>query len=176
MQALSFIVDGEFFAIDVSLVQTVVRKIPITPVPTAPGEIVGIANFKGRVISVLCLQAYLERTDALQRGRGFESFSTVIFKPISGDEDQLGLAIDEAGDLINIDESDAKPYVHPTQSKGHSCISSIVEIEGTLYRIVDLHQISDGYKTKKEHAHSKNKANADKEKNGNNTENIETGD
>jgi len=146
VEALSFIIDGEFFAIDVSLVQTVVRKLPVTPVPTAPGEIVGIANFKGRVITVLCLNSFLESTDYRSEGEAPKAVSTVIFKPMSGDDDQLGLVIDKAGDLINVHDDDAMPYVHPSQSEGYSCISSIAEIEGALYRIVDLYQITEKYK------------------------------
>jgi len=153
MEALSFIVDGEFFAIDVSLVQTVVRKIPVTPVPTAPDEIVGIANFKGRVITVLSLHRFLEFVEAKPENKHGGVYSTVIFKPLYGDEDQLGLAIDKAGDLIDILVSEVKPYVHPSQEEGYSCISSIVEIDGTLYRIVDLHQISDRYKSAGDQSH-----------------------
>jgi len=153
MKALSFIVDGEFFAIDVSLVQTVVRKIPVTPIPTAPDEIIGIANFKGRVITVLCLHSFLESVDAVPEKQHEGVYSTVIFKPLYGDEDQLGLAIDKAGDLIDIIESDTKPYVHSSTPGGHSCISSIAETNGTLYRIVDIHQISDKYKSTTDLSH-----------------------
>lgn len=153
MEALSFIVDGEFFAIDVSFVQTVVRKSPVTPVPTAPEEIIGIANFKGRVITVLCLNTFLERTERENTGNLDKTYSTVIFKPLSGDEDQLGLAIDKAGDLINIHEDDIKPYAQSSQSEGYTCISSIVEIEGTLYRLIDLHKISNKYKSATDQSH-----------------------
>ena len=147
MEALSFIVDGEFFAIDVSFVQTVVRKIPVTPVPTASDEIIGIANFKGRVITVLCLHSFLERSGNKRDIQSDSTFNTVIFKPLFGDEDQLGLSIERAGDLIVINEEDTKPYAQSSQSEGYTCISAIVEIEGTLYRLIDLHKISDKYKS-----------------------------
>jgi len=166
MEALSFIVDGEFFAIDVAFVQTVVRKIPVTPVPTAPDEIVGIANFKGRVITVLCLHTLLEFGEDKPENKPGGVFNTVIFKPLSGDEDQLGLTIDKTGDLIDIIEDDAKPYVHSSEARGHSCISSIVETDGTLYRIVDLHQISDRYKMATDQSHKLAPANINTDTNG----------
>jgi len=145
MEALSFIVDGEFFAIDVSLVQTVVRKIPVTPVPTAPDEIVGIANFKGRVITVLCLKSLLERSESKPLRHPDQTYNTVIFKPLYGDEDQFGLVIDKSGDLIKISKEDTNPYFHSAEPESYSCFSSIAEIDGTLYRMVDLHQISERY-------------------------------
>ena len=147
MEALSFIIDGEYFAVDVSFVQTVVRKLPVTPVPTASGEIIGISNFKGRVITVLCLSSFLERPENPPDRHSEELFNTVIFKPLFADEDQLGLAIDKAGDLIKIQDEDIKPYTHSFQPENFTCISSIIEIEGVLYRIINLHAISDSYKS-----------------------------
>jgi len=174
MEALSFIVDGEFYAIDVSLVQTVVRKIPVTPVPTAPDEIIGIANFKGRVITVICLHSFLEFVEAKPERQPGSVYSTVIFKPLYGDEDQFGLAIDKAGDLIDIIKSDTKPYFHSAEPEGHSCISSIVEIDGALYRIVDLHQISDRYKSAGDQLHKLTPASINSDNNGTNPVTHET--
>jgi len=154
MEALSFIVDNEFFAVDVSYVQTVVRKIPVTLVPTAPDEVLGIANFKGRVITILCLNTFLERPEGGADRELNKTISAVIFKPMYGDEDQLGLAIDKTGDLIEMLDEDTKPYVHSGQADGHSCISSIAETNGSLYRIIDLNQISERYKSASDFSHS----------------------
>ena len=141
MKGLSFTVDGELYAVDVTLVQKVARRLAFTPVPSSPGEVIGIANLKGRVVTVLSLNRLLGICDSGDTGR---YVNTIVFKSHSGAEDQMGLAIDKPGNLIYFD-SDAirSPPITDTVQNHH--ISGVTEIDEVFYRIVDIESILKNY-------------------------------
>jgi len=142
VRGLSFIVDGELYAVDVTLVQKVARKLAITPVPSAPEEIVGIANLKGRVVTVLSLTKLLGAT-----GQGHDNLyvNTIVFKSSTNSEDQMGLAIEKPGNLITIGENAIRS---PNAAQGVAedfCISGVTEIGDSFYRIIDIEAIEKKY-------------------------------
>ena len=138
MRGLSFLVSGELYTVDVTLVEKVARKLAVTPVPSAPREVIGIANLKGRVVTVLSLNKLL--------GIDMESCSkrninTIVFKSGSGGEDQLGLAVEKPGDLINITDDAIRSPPVSAGSEDIFCISGVTEIDGRFYRIIDIEAI-----------------------------------
>jgi len=142
MRGLSFIVENELYAVDVIPVQKVARKLAVTPVPSAPCEVVGIANLKGRVVTVLSLNKLLGNNDINGSQR---NVNTIIFKSNSGTEDQMGIAIDKPGNLIYIDNDAIRsPPVTP-ETETVPYISGVAEIGEDFYRIVDIESIRRKY-------------------------------
>ena len=138
MRGLSFTVGDELFAVDVTLVQKVARKLAITPVPSAPDEVIGIANLKGRVVTVLSLCRILgdgQNCDAEQY------VNTIVFKSGLGSEDQMGLAVEKPGNLIDIDFGDIKSPPVTASTQGNFCISGVAEADEVFYRIIDIESI-----------------------------------
>ena len=138
MRGLSFIVDGELYAVDVTLVQKVARMLAVTPVPTAPAEVLGIANLKGRVITVLSLCKLLGSEKPCVAAL---YVNTIVFKSGSSHEDQMGLAIEKPGNLIDIDSNAIRPPPLTTDTDENFCISGVTEINDTFYRIIDINSI-----------------------------------
>ena len=138
MRGLSFIVGSELYAVDVTLVQKVARKLAITPVPSSPSEVVGIANLKGRVVTVLSLDRILGDDELCQAER---YMNTIVFKSGSGNDDQMGLAVDTPGNLIDIDSNDIRPPPLNANDRGSFCISGVAEIDNEFYRIIDIDSI-----------------------------------
>lgn len=50
--AVTFTLDGHWYALDISAVQYVVHAVEITPLPRAPDSVAGIINVRGRVVPV----------------------------------------------------------------------------------------------------------------------------
>jgi len=128
-------------------VQEVTRNMTVTPIPTAPPTVVGIANMKGRVVTILDLAALLRRG----RDKGGEAYavrtvSAVIFKPFAGSEDQMGLLIDKPGDLIEISEKQILPPPLTIGAEEKTYILGIAEVEENLYRIINIHSIVNRFK------------------------------
>ena len=135
MRCLSFYAGGEFFAVDVTLVQKVVRNMTFTPIPAAPPAVAGIANIKGGIVTLLSL------TELLGRERGKRAATAVVFKSLTNENDQMGLLVDQPGDLIDIEESVILPPPLPEEGEEKFCVSGIAETDGKLYRIINIDSI-----------------------------------
>jgi len=138
VRGLSFTVGGELYAVDVTLVQKVARKLAITPVPSAPKEVIGIANLKGRVVTVLSLDKLLGTYDSCDMT---SYVNTIVFKSSSGNEDQMGLAVEKPGNLIDIENSAIRSPPATADNRESFCISGVTEIEDSFYRIIDVDYI-----------------------------------
>ena len=145
MRCLSFFADDEFYAVDVTLVQKVVRKMVVTPVPTAPGAVVGIANLKGRVVTLLDLGCLLGRVKKLT-DISADIVDAVVFKSLSGGANQTGLVIDKPGNLIDVDDDAISLPPLTTDSEECYCISGIAEVDDRLYRIISIDSIIERFK------------------------------
>jgi len=138
VRGLSFLVDDELYAVDVTLVQMVARMLAITPVPSAPEEIVGIANLKGKVVTVLSLSKLL---DTERPNETVLYANTIVFKYGSSLEDQMGLAVERPGNLIEIDIDAIRSPPVSTDTEEGFCISGVIEIDDLFYRILDVESI-----------------------------------
>ena len=151
MRVLSFTVAGEYYAVDVNPVQAVTRKMTITPVLAAPAEISGIANVKGRVVTVISLYQLLGYNNKTEDKRDITSVNSIVFKADSGSgEHFMALTIDKPGVLIDIDEKDIKTISPSAKQEESFCVSKIAEVENTLYRIIDIEAIAKQYETDEE--------------------------
>ena len=139
IRSLSFFADGELYAVDVSLVQKIARNIEITPVPMVPSAVAGIANLKGKAITLLSLASLLKRQGASNHVP--DKANAVVFKPFTGEDDQMALIIDRPGDLVEIDSASIVPPPLAEDAEAALCISGVAEANGTLYRILDINSI-----------------------------------
>ena len=125
-----------------TLVQKVARNLEVTPVPAAPEAIAGIANMKGRVVTILSLAALFGRGRGKYAGiRGAQTVNAVVFKSLTGGDDQMGLLIDRPGDLIEIGEKKIRPLSLKTGAEEKFYLSGMAEVEGNLYRIINIEAI-----------------------------------
>ena len=148
MRALSFFVGGELFAIDVTLVEKVSRRMIVTPIPTAPDAVIGITNMKGKVVTLFNLHELLGHTERRSDKRTFETINAIIFKAVAGDEAQMGLSIEKPGELIYISDDIVCSPAQVTGTEESFCITGIAELNNRLYRIVDIVSIINKYKTR----------------------------
>ena len=146
MKVFSFLVNDEFYAVDVALVQRVVQKMTVTPVPSAPDEVIGIANLKGRVITVLNLCVLLGDKKKHDIEYGSRAVKAIIFKTFSGSEEQFGLLIDKPGSLVEINDNTIRPLSRTGETDEGFCISGIAEINNVLLRIINIDSIISKFK------------------------------
>jgi len=136
MNFLSFVIKDKYYGLDVTFVQKVALNLRVTPVLTAPSYVVGISNIKGKVITVLDTLRLLGREETGNEGREREprEINAVVLKPFGSDENQAGLLIDKPGDLITAGEEE---MLSPEAA----------EIDGRIYRIIDVGSIIPGGNT-----------------------------
>jgi len=146
MRCLSFFTDNEFFAVDVTLVQKVARKMTVTPVPAAPDVVVGIVNLKGRVVTIFSLSQMLGRRVRRDEDHAADVVDAVVFKSFTGGENQIGLVIDKPGNLIDIDDDAISLPSLSTGAEESFCISGIAEVDNRFYRIISVSSIIERYR------------------------------
>lgn len=58
-QLCTFLLDGYLFGVPVPQVQEVIRYQPMTPIPLAPGAVVGLINLRGQIVVAIDLRRRL---------------------------------------------------------------------------------------------------------------------
>jgi len=96
MQILTFLLKDERYAIDITLVNTIENKMPLTPVPNSKKYVIGLISNRGSVIPVINTSLMLDDKDI---NNIFEKF--II---ISIGNEKLALAVNEIDDVVEIEE------------------------------------------------------------------------
>jgi chemotaxis signal transduction protein len=143
MKALSFFACGEWFAADVGAVSKVARNIGLTPVRAAPGEIAGIAGIKGKVVAMLDLAALRGQKPDKDRARHGRSVNAVVFKGTQDSPDEMGLVIEQPGELLDIDP---EQLARSRQESDAYFVAGHCDTGGTLYSIIDVNLITSRFK------------------------------
>jgi purine-binding chemotaxis protein CheW len=141
MRWLSFKIGGELFAVDVTTIQKVVRNMGYTPVPAAPRGIVGIANLKGKVVTLLDLATMDGRQSGAAGWRSARLVNAVVFKTFMDDGNQMGLRIDTPRGLIESDEVLPIPLETDDRDRDREYLSGLALVDEMLYRLIDVDAI-----------------------------------
>ena len=137
MEGLGLFADGELYAVDVTLVEKVVRNIKYTPVFAAPRAVAGITSMKGGMVTLLSL------SELLGRDRSARAVHAVIFKPLTDGNDQMGLLIDKPESIVSIDDNG---ILNADVLGETSVVTSFAEVGDKLYRIIDIDLINKQFK------------------------------
>lgn len=103
-------IDGTAFAIEAGLVQEVVRTPPVTPLPGAPGFLVGVAAHRGDVVAIVDLARLLGRGDTHRRDRSRMAIARA-------DGMVVGLLADEVLGLVRVPSTAVQPPPLGTEDK-----------------------------------------------------------
>jgi purine-binding chemotaxis protein CheW len=106
MQALTFQLGDEVFALDIRSVREIIQHGPITTVPLMPGFVRGVINLRGAVVPVIDLHARFGRSPALPG----KKTCVVIFDALrQGERTELGLMVDAVSEVVDIPEHAIEP-------------------------------------------------------------------
>jgi purine-binding chemotaxis protein CheW len=64
VQMVGFVIAGEFFGVDILVVQEIIKDIKITAIPDSPDFVKGVINLRGNIIPIINLAKRLKLTDA----------------------------------------------------------------------------------------------------------------
>ncbi len=128
-QVLVFEACGERFALPLDAVTEVQPLPPVTRVPTAPAEVIGITNLRGRVLTVFGLGPCL--------GIPAEAPSTtyLIVLDLQDPELTVGLAVERIGDVRRVPL--AVLDAPPPQEGAPSALAAVFEVDGQVVGLLD---------------------------------------
>lgn len=134
-QYCTFTLGDQLFGIDVMSVQEVVRYQQMTEVPLAPGEIKGLINLRGRIVTAIDLRTRLEMPP-----RDGEELPQNIIVHGRHDADVVSLLVDEIGDVLYVDEDSFERAPDTLRGKWRELILGAYKLEKRLLLVLDVEQ------------------------------------
>jgi purine-binding chemotaxis protein CheW len=126
----TFHVGKLLIGVDVDQVQEVRAAEIVTPVPLAPDSVTGIINLRGQIVTVIDARQRL----GLPTG---DEHADPVYAVIRNDGEAIGLAVDRAGDVIEVDASDFEDVPDTVRSAIRSFVSGVYKLEGAQLLVLD---------------------------------------
>jgi chemotaxis signal transduction protein len=127
LQVIVFELGGQMHACDVLLVEEVVTKLAIHPLPDMPPRLLGVVRLRGELIPVLDVAPLL----ALTLGDGQP---TVLV--LDDGERRVGIAADYVHDVLTLSPGSLRPA-----PGGDAHVAAVAHVDGVLYTLVDLAEV-----------------------------------
>lgn len=138
MQALTFDLRGETFALEAGLVREVLDLGPETTVPGAPAFVDAVINFRGRVIPLADLRVAF----GMERGAAtIDSRIVVIEHDLDGEPTLIGLRADKVHEVTIIEPADTEEVPRVGLRWRADFIRRLARRDGDVVVVPDLAQI-----------------------------------
>lgn len=138
IEALTFDLQGETFALEAGLVREVLDLLPETQVPGAPSFVEAVINFRGRVIPLVDLRV------AFEMERSAPTIDTriiVIEHALDGEPTLIGLRADKVHEVTTITDETTEDVPRIGLRWRTDFIRRLARRDGDLIVIPDLDQI-----------------------------------
>lgn len=129
-QYCTFHVGDLLLALDVGVIQEVLRYQQMTRIPTAPSTIRGLVNLRGQIVVAYDLR---RRLGLSPNTDGHEPFNIVI----RGDDGVVSLLVDEIGDVLTIPESAIEPLPSTVTPGLRELMMGLVRLDTRLLMLLD---------------------------------------
>ncbi len=118
-----FEVCGRDYALDVTMVREIVRSREITPLPSAPALIEGVAELRGGIVPVLDLGRVLGNENSAVTNR-----SRIVVLECNGMV--LGLLVDAATEVLSVDPAMLEDVPELATQTGYDVVCGVVRRPG----------------------------------------------
>jgi purine-binding chemotaxis protein CheW len=95
IEAVTFSLANERYAIEAAVVREVVRLVHLTPVPGAGAFLAGVTNLRGEMLAVIDLRRFFDLPE-----KGLTDLSRVIV--LGADRSEFGVLADQAHDIVRL--------------------------------------------------------------------------
>jgi purine-binding chemotaxis protein CheW len=133
IEYLAFLLAGDTYAVQISFIAEILKPPPITEVPRAPRDVIGVMSVRGRLVTVIDLRRRFRLNEHPADRK------TRILLVETGEE-QIGLLVDEVLQVYRLADSEIEPaQVLGGDQPAH--IAGIGRPEGALLILIDLKPI-----------------------------------
>ena len=130
---LAFVLAGDTYAIQIAFIAEILKPPPLTTVPRAPREVIGVMSVRGRLVTVVDLRRRFHLAEQAADRK------TRILLVETGDE-HIGLLVDEVLQVYRLADTEIEPAaVLGGDQPAH--IAGIGRPEGALLILIDLKPI-----------------------------------
>lgn len=137
LHLIEFKVGNELYAVGIEQVKEVVLTPPITPLPMTPYYILGIANVRGDVLTMVDIKARIVAKENLSRPQS--TFTLVLENSLQ----RIGVVVEDMPSSTIVFEDELEEPPHFSEEKGNQkWILNIIKSEGKLILLIDLNQLT----------------------------------
>jgi len=136
IELVAFNVCDQKYCIEITQIREIRRWSPVTVLPHAPSEILGVMNLRGAVIPIFDLACYfgLGRTNANER-------NVVIICAVKNRS--VGILVESVSEIISIDPNEIQETPNVKSAVTKSVIQGVLSVEGEMARLISLDPIVD---------------------------------
>lgn len=138
IEALTFDLQGETFALEAGYVREVLDLLPETPVPGAPPFVGAVINFRGRVIPLVDLRMAFGMSVGETT---IDNRIVVIEHPLDGEPTLIGLRADKVHEVTTITADTTEEAPRVGMRWRADFIRRLVRRDGDVIVLPDLDQI-----------------------------------
>lgn len=134
-QVLTFTLGSEIYAVDILRVREIRGWSPVTPLPAAPSDVLGILNLRGSVVPIIDLRRRLR----LARVESTASTVVVLLTvTTAAGSHEFGVVVDGVSDVVDVPAENIRETPH-LGSQGHSkFIECLATSGGNMLILLDL--------------------------------------
>lgn len=127
-QVIAFRIGGEVHACDIQLVEEVVTRRRVHPLPDMPPRLLGMLRLRGDLVPVLDVAPLLELE--------LQAEVPAILVVAVGDS-RLGVAVDATHEVVSLSPADYRPAPHGGADRDRY-VAGVARVNGALVNLVDL--------------------------------------
>ncbi len=131
---LTFQVADEEYGIEINAVREIIGTLPITPVPGAPPEMLGVLNLRGKVIPVISMRARFGRPPG-------EAHAQNVILVVDGRSGPIGLFADRVLEVAKFNETDTEPPPAYGLAVDTTMVAAIGKSQGKIRILLDIQRV-----------------------------------
>ncbi|HEV8657441.1 MAG TPA: chemotaxis protein CheW [Thermoanaerobaculia bacterium] len=138
LEALTFAIAGELYAIDIENVVEIVTVRPITRIPNADPSIVGIFSLRGAIVTLIDVRRRLGHRDA--EGGGLDERVVVV----QHGGEMLGFIVDRVLRVVKVDADSLEPHPIAHASEQDESVRGVFRHGEALTMLIALDRVLNG--------------------------------
>ncbi len=140
VQLVIFKLDKEAFGVDIALVESIIKMMPVTRLPQAPEFVEGVINLRGKIMPVIDLRKRL----AIGLSESTRETRMVV---VALGATTVAMVVDEVNEVLRINDDIVEVPPAISQSIDSHFITGIAKIGEELVILLDLSKVLDMVET-----------------------------
>ncbi len=132
---LTFVLGADVFGVELARVKEILSPPPITPVPRAPVEVVGVCSVRGLLVTVVDLRVRL-KLEARPNTR-----RTRILLAVAQSGEAVGLWVDEVLQVVRLSEADMELATTGVGTEVSEYVLGVGRPQGEFIVLLDLNAL-----------------------------------
>ncbi|MBS0422414.1 MAG: purine-binding chemotaxis protein CheW [Proteobacteria bacterium] len=137
-QSLTFVLGNETYGVDILRVREIRGWTPVTKIPHAPPQVLGVLNLRGSIVPVVDLRMQL----ALERADYTKITVIIVLSVHSGaTRHEVGVVVDGVSDVIDVAAADLRPAPELGPRSATDYIRGLATLADRMVVLLDIDRL-----------------------------------